>query len=104
MSGGSYDYAYQRIDDLADAIRATTPLRKAFKKHLKNVATACHQIEWVDSGDCGEGDEDDAIKACLGKHAKVMVLDEALSEAMRVKSMLEAAIKDAQPTGGPSDG
>jgi hypothetical protein len=67
MSGGHYDYAYVKIDELAGAILPTTPLRKAFKAHLKKVARACHDIEWVDSGDCSDGDEDAAICACLGK-------------------------------------
>ena len=34
MSGGCYDYGFRKIDDLADSIRLTTPLRKAFKKHF----------------------------------------------------------------------
>lgn len=67
MSGGSYGYAYGKIEDLANEIRPTSPLRKAFKTHLRKVAKACHDIEWVDSGDYGPGDEDEAIRACLGK-------------------------------------
>ena len=99
MSGGSYDYGYTRIDDLADQITATTPLRKAFKKHLHQVAQACHDIEWVDSGDSGSGDEDEAICACLGKAKHALVLAEVLLEAKRVKTELDAAIESANTAG-----
>ena len=40
-------------------------LRRVFGAHLKNVATALHDIEWVDSGDYGAGDELEAIKIVL---------------------------------------
>jgi hypothetical protein len=67
MSGGSYEYRYYHVIQLADDIQPTTPLRKEFKKHLRKVADACHDIEWVDSGDYAPGDEDAAILKCLGK-------------------------------------
>ena len=95
MSGGSYDYAYGKIEDLAGEIMPTTPLRKAFKTHLRKVAKACHDIEWVDSCDCGPGDEDEAIRACLGKDGPALVLAEAVAEAVRVKAELDAAIDTA---------
>lgn len=95
MSGGSYDYAYSKIEDLAEAIRPTNPLRKAFKRHLKKVAEACHDIEWVDSCDSGPGDEDAAIRACLGMNASGLVLAEARDEAVRAKLELDKAIDAA---------
>ena len=95
MSGGSYDYAYGKIEDLASDIRPTSPLRKAFKTHLRKVAKACHDIEWVDSSDCGPGDEDEAIRACLGKDGPALVLAEAVAEAVRVKAELDAAVDTA---------
>ena len=96
MSGGSYDYAYRHISDMADSLKTSTPLRRAFKAHLDLVAKACHDIEWVDSGDCGPGDEDAAIRACLGKDGPALVLAEALAEAMRAKDELDAAINAAK--------
>lgn len=66
MSGGHYEYAYYRIQELAEAIEPKTELRKAFKEHLLEVAKACHDIEWVDSGDSEPGDEDAAIRKVLG--------------------------------------
>ena len=98
MSGGSYDYAYGKIEDLAGEIRPTTPLRKAFKTHLRKVAKACNDIEWVDSCDCLPGDEDEAIRACLGKDGPALVLAEAVAEAVRVKAELDAAIDTANAT------
>lgn len=62
MSGGSYDYAFGKIDDLAENIQnKNNKGRIAFKKLLKLVAKACHDIEWVDSSDMGDGDENEAI-------------------------------------------
>jgi hypothetical protein len=98
MSGGSYNYAFGKIEDLADEIRPTTPLRKAFKTHLRKVAKACHDIEWVDSDSCDyeRGDEDAAIRDCLGKDGPALVLADAVAEAVRVKAELDAAIETAK--------
>ena len=67
MSGGSYNYAYDKVLEMADSLErySKDPLRLAFAKHLQKVATAMHDIEWVDSGDYGERDEEEAIKAVL---------------------------------------
>lgn len=66
MSGGSYDYSYQKVLEMADQLaHSPSPLRRAFSVHLKKVAVAMHDIEWVDSCDYGKGDENPAIKACL---------------------------------------
>jgi len=68
MSGGSYDYAFNRIDELACQIRArseTDPRRVAFANLLAVCAKAAHDIEWVDSCDYGPGDDHAAIDAAL---------------------------------------
>lgn len=65
MSGGHYDYAYTRIQEFADALEPTTPLRAAFKEHMNLVVKAAHDIEWVDSCDWGPGDEDEALRVVL---------------------------------------
>jgi hypothetical protein len=93
MSGGSYQYAYYRIEELAGEIRTTTALRKAFKAHLLKVAKACHDIEWVDSADYSPGDEDSAIRECLGTAAEALVLAEVLAEAKKVRDELDELIK-----------
>lgn len=93
MSGGSYNYAYMRIEDLASEIRPTTLLRRTFIDHLKMVAKACHAIEWVDSGDCGPGGEDADIKACLddGK-----CLAKCVCEAIEINKQLESLIRKSK--------
>lgn len=72
MSGGAYEYTYDRIRRLADDIEcneaAMTPERKWFVEHLRRVAKAAHDIEWVDSCDYSEGAEGEAIAACA-EHA-----------------------------------
>lgn len=99
MSGGSYDYAFHKIEDLANDIRPKTPLRRAFKTHLHKVAKACQDIEWVDSSDYGPGDEDAAIRECLGKDGPALVLAEVVSEATRIKKELDTAILAANKQG-----
>lgn len=70
MSGGSYNYAYMHVDDFLAAMRCHTPERKAFGPVLGAVAAAMRAIEWVDSSDYSEGDENKAIRdvflACGG--------------------------------------
>ena len=63
MSGGSYDYFYIHMQEFAESIRDkdTNPRRMAFSKLCNLVAKAAHDIEWVDSCDYGEGDENMAI-------------------------------------------
>jgi hypothetical protein len=66
MSGGSMDYLYAQVRDAEFA--EDTPARKAFRRHLNLVAKALRAIEWNDSGD-GDDREDEAIRACLsGDH------------------------------------
>ena len=90
MIGGSYDYAYSKVADMAHQPRGkdNSALRRAFGKHLLLVSEAMHDIERVDSGDCGPGDEDAAIKKVLGnvKAAEMAELREeaeALIEELR---------------------
>lgn len=79
MSGGSMNYLYLRIE--SDATFSTdTQERKAFADHLAKVAKALHDIEWVDSSDYSSGDENEAIRACLGDAIEIERLREALTE------------------------
>jgi hypothetical protein len=66
MSGGSYNYAYCTVQDMAESLRRSRdPLRRAFAAHLFLVATAMRNVEWVDSGDYGIGDEVESVRACI---------------------------------------
>lgn len=102
MSGGSYDYAYFKIDHLADSIESRAngnPLRVAFAKHLRLVAKAAHDIEWVDSGDYGGGDEEAAIRAVLHPAEEI---NAAIEIAEGIERSLRRAIQKAyETTGGP---
>lgn len=89
MSGGSLNYLYRRLLYDAD-FACDTPERKAFAAHLKLVARALHDIEWVDSGDYGPGDENEAIRACLAGP-----LREAARNAL---SLIEQGEKEARWT------
>lgn len=66
MSGGSMNYLYRQLEDEAP-FDICSAERMAFAAHLRLVAKALHDIEWVDSGDYGPGDENDAIRACLSR-------------------------------------
>ena len=88
MSGGSMDYLYCRVEEAR--IAPTTSLRRAFIAHLKLVAKALHDIEYVDSGDSEAGSEEDAILACLVPEAE---LDQIVQEAQTLYQNLGAALK-----------
>ena len=63
MSGGSWDYAYCKIEEIANTLRRQScPKRKALGRLLLLVADAMHDIEWVDSSDYGPGDENASIE------------------------------------------
>lgn len=85
MSGGSYDYAYQRVREMATdsrLSRSDNARRRAFAKHLMKVAEAMQDIEWVDSQDRHEGDENKAIDECL-THSEILGAErEHLEEAI----------------------
>lgn len=105
MSGGSYDYAYGRVNDFATRLRELTAsmpageakrLRRAFADHLVLVAEAMHDIEWVDSGDYGCGDEVEPLKKVLGRER---ALEAIVADAKRMESRLEAALKALRGAG-----
>ncbi len=63
MSGGSMDYLCFKVEEVAYILaNEKSPTRRAFGAHLKKVAHALHEIEWVDSGDKGSPDDINAIR------------------------------------------
>lgn len=93
MSGGSYDYAYSRVENMAqDPFLTTTPERRAFASLLNDVAEAMHDIEWVDSGDYSPGDENAAIERCLGTE---VLLEQVIAEAKQAAEALLIALEKA---------
>ena len=85
MSGGSWDYFTHKCSNVADELGASgSPLRRAFGVHMRLVAKAMHDIEWVDSGDMGPGDEREAIKAVLGDSAPSREIEILLSDGRQI--------------------
>jgi len=94
MSGGSYDYAYIKVEEMAGAfLKSDDPRRVAFGKHLCKVAKAMHDVEWVDSYDYGKGEEHAAIEAALGASASTAVAEAVLEQAEKAAERVEAAIE-----------
>jgi hypothetical protein len=91
MSGGSLDYAYARVEDAAAVIRsrASSATHVAFADHLDLVAKALRDVEWVFSGDKGQGDDTDSILACIRLEG---VLVAAIKRAESARCELDGAI------------
>ena len=97
MSGGSYDYLSNRIEELALMINRKAQhgvscrvKRLAFVRLLDLCAKAAHDIEWVDSGDSTPGDEEPALDAVLEKGFIVNSCAESLRfEIEEAKKLLE---------------
>ena len=85
MSGGSLDYVCYKVDDAIDTIekRATTVLQKAFAKHLKDVANALHDLEWVYSGDYSEGQEVESLRKVINKEMELKAATEQAEFALK---------------------
>lgn len=97
MSGGSWDYAYLKLEDWADAlVNSNVPLRQAAGRKMKLLASAMQDIEWVDSGDMGPGDERTAIRAFLGDSAAKLELQEIIGQAEAVRETLAETIAEAK--------
>ena len=95
MSGGSLDYVCYKLDDAIEVIerRATTVLQKAFAKHLKDVAKALHDLEWVYSGDYSDGDDVEALRKVVNKE---MELEAATNDArIALKQLQDVLALDA---------
>lgn len=94
MSGGALDYFYSRVENVAGevALRARTPLHRAFAAHLRKVSQALHDIEWLFSHDYSPGQEEDAIRACLGAGEELhAAIDQARAAAAELQAVLNAA-------------
>ena len=95
MSGGSLDYGYCKVEEMARSIveRSRVPLHIAFAKHLLKVSTALHDLEWLLSSDTSPGDEKKAIMDVITKRD---VVDSAIEEARKVLKDLQEAIKQCK--------
>lgn len=92
MSGGSLDYFFGRVTDVASDIRSRgrdNPLHVAFADHLDKVAKALHDLEWVWSFDYSKGDEEEAIRAVIDPASE---LEAATAMARAVHEALGRAL------------
>lgn len=96
MSGGSLDYVFSRVDEAAETVlaRAENPLQRAFAAHLKKVAVALHDLEWVWSCDYGEGREEAAIKEVVSPSE---ILSAAVKAAEQARDELIDVLKEIKP-------
>lgn len=100
MSGGSMEYYYARMLEVADRVvdeedglfEATTAQRAKFKTHLqalsKRLELAAFALQAIESNDSGDGakDEDERITRCIGEQPN-------LDEEMVMAGVREIASK-----------
>jgi len=97
MSGGSWNYVYSTFEEVGDRLCASVqPERRALGRKVKLIATAIHDIEWVDSSDYSPGDEIPAIEKALGKNCKGLVLAECISKSEAMLKELQKAVAEAK--------
>lgn len=89
MSGGSWEYFYCKMEEVAVRLLYDKNIkRRAFGKLMKNCAVAMHDIEWVDSGDCSKGNEMKAIDKCLKFDARVCMKELIGEEITRLEKLV----------------
>jgi len=95
MSGGSWDYIYCKIEDVAARLKnEKCPHRRALAEKLFLIADALYQIEWVDSGDNSSPEDINAIKLALGD--TTTALGVMIQDAKDLVKELNILIKDDQ--------
>lgn len=83
------NYLYSKVIDALYMIEhPLSPERRAFMVHLEKVSAALKAIEWNDSGD-GADDENELIRACL---ADSQIVDAAIEHAQQAVNELQDAI------------
>lgn len=92
MSGGSMNYAYRYLDDIADDVED-----KEIKDLLKDLSSLMHDLEWWKSGDYSSSDYYDSLaefkKKWFGNNSRNERLKEYLnSELDEMKSKIEKLI------------
>lgn len=91
MSGGSWDYFCFNASDVADRLcDEKSPLRRALGEHMRLIAHAMHEIEWVDSCDKISPADEIAIRAVFCDLAGNKEMEVLISDAREIiKAMKE---------------
>jgi hypothetical protein len=99
MSGGSMEYLCFKVDEAADRLtNEKNPARRAFGEHLKKVAHALHEIEWVDSGDKSSPDDINAIRDVLADDYRQREIGVLIGDAKElIQQMRDLGVTDAGP-------
>jgi hypothetical protein len=103
MSGGSWDYVSDKVDEAAGRLlKESCPYRRALGRRLKLMAEALHEIEWVDSSDTSHPAEVPSIRAALGggKGAVAAALAESVASAKDAQAELAMLLSEAEALGG----
>lgn len=89
--------AYKMVDDMADALgrKGQTSLRRLFAEHLRHVAVAMRAVEWVESGDYGEGEDDDPIRVVLGAAGASQIVTKRATSPVKAPATAETGDVDA---------
>lgn len=99
MSGGSWEYVYQKFEDVGTRLGESKQAdRRALGDLVCRIAVAMRAIEWNDSGD-GAKNEAELIRACVSDGA---ILEAAIIEARDVARRLSDEIKLATENGEAS--
>ena len=104
MSGGSWDYVYWKVEEAAERLQGENcPHRRVLGDRLKLYAKALHDIEWVDSGDLGKGDEMEAIKAALGQWGDALAYKKLVVDARFLIARMEELATSIVPHNSEGD-
>ena len=97
MSGGSWNYEFGRVQDLAERLCQEPDIRRRRLGHLLHlVAKALHDIEWVDSADYGPDDDHKAIEAVF-EAAGTATLAPLVEQLRADLAYVEAALEGIEP-------
>jgi hypothetical protein len=97
MSGGSWNYAYSRLDDEIEALRASPQAnRRALGNQIALCMAGLKAVEWFDSSDIGPVTESAEIRTALGANADALILREEIEAAKKCIENLQAAVAAAE--------
>lgn len=99
MSGGSLNYLYSQILLELDQIPERSPLLRAFKAHLEDVAMALKALEWYLSGDTDWESAREEIEPVVPTETSLEQVRQDIENLLtELRRLQEAAEDGRQPT------